>query len=55
MKKFKVKSANELIRLSIINGCYTPRSNEEIALEKEDIIAAKKMIPKGGLLASLVL
>jgi DNA-binding CsgD family transcriptional regulator len=42
MKKFKVKSANELIRLSIINGFYTPRSNEEIALEKEDIILAKR-------------
>jgi DNA-binding NarL/FixJ family response regulator len=42
MKKFNVKSANELIRLSIINGFYTPRSNEEIALEKEDIILAKR-------------
>jgi DNA-binding NarL/FixJ family response regulator len=53
MKKFKVKSANELIRLSIINGFYTPRSNEEIALEKEDIIAAKKLRQQGDLLDSL--
>ena len=53
MKKFKVKSANELIRLSIINGFYTPRSNEEIELEKEDIIAAKKLRQQGGLLDSL--
>lgn len=53
MKKFDVKSANELIRLSIINGFYTPRSNEEIKLEKEDIIAAKKLRQQGGLLDSL--
>jgi DNA-binding NarL/FixJ family response regulator len=53
MKKFNVKSANELIRLSIINGFYTPRSNEEITLEKEDIIAAKKLRQQGGLLDSL--
>ena len=53
MKKFKVKSANELIRLSIINGFYTPRSNEEIELEKKDIIAAKKYRQKGLFLDSL--
>ncbi|MCF8328712.1 MAG: response regulator transcription factor [Crocinitomicaceae bacterium] len=53
MKKFAVKSANELIRLSIINGFYTPRSNEEIELENEDIIAAKKLRQQGGLLDSL--
>jgi DNA-binding NarL/FixJ family response regulator len=53
MKKFNVKSANELIRVSIINGFYTPRSNEEIELEKEDIIAAKKLRQQGGLLDSL--
>jgi DNA-binding NarL/FixJ family response regulator len=47
MKKFDVTSANELIRLSIINGFYTPRSNEEIALEKEDILAAKKYRQQG--------
>jgi DNA-binding NarL/FixJ family response regulator len=53
MKKFKVKSANELIRLSIINGFYTPRSNEEIELEKKDIIASKKLRQQGSLLDSL--
>lgn len=53
MKKFKVKSANELIRLSIINGFYTPRSNEEIELEKKDILAAKKLRQQGDLLDSL--
>jgi DNA-binding NarL/FixJ family response regulator len=53
MKKFNVKSANELIRLSIINGFYTPRSNEEIELEKEDILAAKKLRQQGGLFDSL--
>jgi two-component system, NarL family, response regulator DegU len=53
MKKFNVKSANELIRVSIINGFYTPRSNEEIELEKEDILAAKKLRQQGGLLDSL--
>jgi DNA-binding NarL/FixJ family response regulator len=52
MKKFNVSSANELIRLSIINGFYTPRSNEEIELEKEDMIAAKKLRQQGGLLDS---
>ncbi len=53
MKKFNVKSANELIRLSIINGFYTPRSNEEIELEKKDIVAAKKLRQQGDLLDSL--
>jgi two-component system, NarL family, response regulator DegU len=53
MKKFNVKSANELIRVSIINGFYTPRSNEEIELEKEDFLAAKKLRQQGGLLDSL--
>lgn len=53
MKKFKVKSVNELIRLSIINGFYTPRSNEEIELEKKDILAAKKLRQQGDLLDSL--
>lgn len=53
MKKFKVKSANELIRLSIINGFYTPRSNEEIELEKKNILAAKKLRQQGDLLDSL--
>ncbi len=53
MKKFNVTSANELIRVSIINGFYTPRSNEEIELEKKDIVAAKKLRQQGDLLDSL--
>lgn len=43
MKKFNVKTSNELMRISIINGLYTPRSNEEIMLEKENALLAKKM------------
>jgi DNA-binding NarL/FixJ family response regulator len=43
MKKFKVKSANELIRASIINGLYTPRSNEEIKMEQENENMLKKL------------
>ena len=43
MKKFDVKSANELIRHCIINGFYKARSNQEIEKEKEDILAAKKL------------
>ncbi len=43
MKKFNVKSANELIRLCIINGLYVPRSNYEIEKEKDDILAANKL------------
>lgn len=42
MKKFNVKTSNELIRISIINGFYTPRSNEEIVLETENLLLAKK-------------
>jgi hypothetical protein len=42
MKKFNVTTANELIRLSIINGFYKPRSNEEIELEKENILLVKR-------------
>jgi len=36
MKKMKVSSANELIRMAILNKLYTPRSNNEIILELED-------------------
>jgi DNA-binding NarL/FixJ family response regulator len=43
MKKFKVTSANELIRVSIINGLYTPRSNEEIKMEQENENMLKKL------------
>jgi DNA-binding NarL/FixJ family response regulator len=54
MKKFKVKSANELIRLSIINGFYTPRSNEEIELEKESAILLKSRRKQNDLLDDLL-
>ena len=36
MKKMEVSSANELIRMAILNKLYTPRSNKEIILELED-------------------
>jgi hypothetical protein len=52
MKKFNVTTANELIRLSIINGFYKPRSNEEIEREKEDILSAKSLRQQEGLLDS---
>ena len=54
MKKFNVKSANELIRLSIINGFYTPRSNEEIELEKESAILLKSKRKQNDLLDDLL-
>jgi len=53
MKKFNVTTANELIRLSIINGFYKPRSNEEIALEKEGILSVKSLRQIDGFLGSL--
>ena len=43
MKKFDAKTSNELMRLSIINGLYTPRSNEEIMSEKENVVFALKI------------
>lgn len=43
MKKFNVKTANELIRLCIINGIYAPRTNEEIELKKQDSLLEKKL------------
>jgi len=43
MKKFKVKTGNELIRLCIIHNIYTPRTNEEIELEKQDLLLTKKL------------
>jgi len=52
MKKFNVTTANELIRLSIINGFYIPRSNEEIEREKEGILSAKSLKQQEGLLDS---
>ncbi|MFM1852899.1 MAG: hypothetical protein RL164_217 [Bacteroidota bacterium] len=37
LKAYQVKTSNELIRLSIIDGLYTPRTNYEIELEKEQL------------------
>lgn len=34
LRTYDVKTSNELIRLSIIDGLYTPRSNEAIQAEK---------------------
>ena len=33
LRAYDVKTSNELIRLSIIDGLYTPRTNEEIRAE----------------------
>lgn len=49
MKKFNVKTANELIRLCIIHGIYAPRTNEEIELEKQDLLLAKKLRKENNL------
>jgi ATP/maltotriose-dependent transcriptional regulator MalT len=35
LRAYDVKTSNELIRLSIIDGLYTPRSNEAIQAEKD--------------------
>jgi hypothetical protein len=37
LKAYQVKTSNELIRLSIIDGLYIPRTNYEIELEKEHL------------------
>ncbi len=34
LRAYDVKTSNELIRLSIIDGLYTPRTNEDIQAEK---------------------
>jgi hypothetical protein len=36
LKAYDVKSANELIRLCILDDIYTPRTNKEIIDELED-------------------
>lgn len=43
MKKFNVKSANELIREAIMLGLYEPRTNAEIELESKDLVQAKRL------------
>lgn len=37
LRAYDVKSSNELIRLSIIDGLYTPRTNEEIQAEMDGL------------------
>ena len=54
MKKLNVKTANELIRVSIINGFYSPRSNEEIELEKESAILLKSKRKQNDLFDDLL-
>lgn len=37
LRAYEVKTSNELIRLSIIDGLYTPRTNEEIQAEMDGL------------------
>ena len=37
LRAYDVKTSNELIRLSIIDGLYTPRTNEPIQAEKDGL------------------
>jgi DNA-binding NarL/FixJ family response regulator len=37
LRAYDVKTSNELIRLSIIDGLYTPRTNEEIQAEMDGL------------------
>jgi DNA-binding NarL/FixJ family response regulator len=41
LKAYKVKTSNELMRLSIIDGFYSPRTNEEIEAERHATEAEK--------------
>ncbi len=41
LRAYEVKTSNELIRLSIIDGLYTPRTNEAIQAEKDQLIAQR--------------
>lgn len=43
LKAYNVKSSNELIRLSIIDGLYIPRSNKEIQKERESQLRNKEL------------
>ena len=36
LKAYEVKTSNELMRLSILDGFYKPRTNEEIQAEREN-------------------
>ena len=37
LRAYEVRTSNELIRLSIIDGLYTPRTNEAIQAEKDGL------------------
>jgi DNA-binding NarL/FixJ family response regulator len=41
MKAYQVKTSNELMRLSILDGLYKPRTNEEIQAEKDVLLQEK--------------
>jgi ATP/maltotriose-dependent transcriptional regulator MalT len=41
LRAYEVRTSNELIRLSIIDGLYTPRTNEEIQAER-DVLAQQR-------------
>jgi len=53
MKKMNVKTSNELMRMSILHGLYTPRSNKEIELEKENVLLARRIKRTEGLKSKL--
>lgn len=52
LRTYDVKTSNELIRLSTIDGLYTPRTNEAIQAEKDRLAQEKlerrKMRLQGG-------
>ncbi len=37
LRAYEVRTSNELIRLSIVDGLYTPRTNEAIQAEKDGL------------------
>ncbi|MEY4487289.1 MAG: hypothetical protein RL440_1834, partial [Bacteroidota bacterium] len=41
LKAYQVKTSNELMRLSILDGFYKPRTNEEIQAEKDVLLQEK--------------
>jgi DNA-binding NarL/FixJ family response regulator len=43
LRAYDVKSSNELIRLSILDGLYKPRTNQEILDEIKEKEAASKL------------
>ncbi len=41
LKAYQVKTSNELMRLSLLDGFYKPRTNEEIQAEKDVLLQEK--------------